>query len=111
MVTRRAVFVACEERINRHTNEPETIRHRAIVKELRLDDGQLSVYDILLVEDPHGQYTEDGEIWQSYADGGRWRGPTPPHGWQSIDSSFDDWVNHYRWLREQPDGWLVPDRG
>lgn len=111
METRRTIIEAREERINPHSNQPERVRHHAVVKEC-LEDGQFRVYDRLLVEDPQGRYTENGEIRQIGASGGRWRGPT--HGWQSNFSSFDELVDHYRYLGEKPDpwpdGWWVPDR-
>ena len=95
----RREVIKAEGRVLRD-GEIATIRHRAVVR----DDGQSQVFSIRLVEDPHGQYTEDGEIWSS-GDGSRWRGRTPPNGWDSEYGSFEDVVGHYRWLRTKPDGW------
>ena len=59
METRREVITA--EATVLKDGTLETIRHRAIVKEERGEDGELQVFDILLVEDPLGKYTEEGE--------------------------------------------------
>lgn len=101
--TRREVIEA-EGRILRD-GKIETIRHRAIVTAERLANDKWWVCSIRLVEDPHGQYTEDGEEWQDGPSGSRWMGRTPPYGWDSEYDSFEVTVGHYRWLRGKPNGW------
>ena len=99
--TRREIVEAEEVITNGKT---ETIRHRAIIKEERAEDGQLCVSICELYEDCDGQYTEDGEIRQNNDAGSRWKGSTPPHGWRSWPE-FERTVTHYGGLKEKPDGW------
>ena len=100
--TRREIVEAEEIITNGKTG---TIRHRAIIKEERAEDGQLCVSICELYEDCDGQYTEDGEIRQNNDAGSRWKGSTPPHGWRSWPQPFERAVTHYRGLKEKPDGW------
>ena len=91
--------------------EIEIIRHRAIVREERTESGESVVFVRELTEEKigdltQGKYTENGEIWQIGADGGRWKGRNE---WQPVSLSFEEAVGQYRYLSEKPNGWWGSD--